>query len=94
MNLGKASLKVIPKTNAAPTPSNPNINNQSTKGFPARPWKKSAKGPYVAFLRYPNVGEAPASHAFEGTVAKPKPNVLSKKAHKKITPIATRSKPR
>ena len=90
----EADRRAIPKTKAIPTLRSPSMKRKSTIGFPARLWKKSAKGPYVAFFKYPNVGEKPSIQALSGGVAKPNPNNLSKNAQRKINPIPIRKKPK
>ncbi len=70
--------------NAKPIPRSPAIKSQSTHPCPARPWKKSVKGPCVALERNPDVGDPPCIQEFSALVANPRPKSLSTKAHKKI----------
>src|SRR5690606_19742024 len=44
--------------------------------------------------RKPVVGEPPLSQARSAGVAKPRPKVLSRKAHRKVKPISRRTMPR
>src|SRR3989344_9350322 len=81
------SLVIMPRVRVSPINKSPSINNQSTKTLPAMEWKNSANGPCTPNCRNPVVGEPPESHADSGAVVKPKPNNLSKKAHKKTRPI-------
>ena len=50
--------------------------------FPERLLKSGASGPSGAFARNPVVGETPASHDLPDSVAKPRPNNLSKNAQR------------
>ena len=76
----------IPRINDKPINRSPNINNQSIIGFPARLLNIMLKGPLEAKLINPWAGDTPNNQAFLDSVANPRPNNLSKKAHNKISP--------
>ena len=88
------NLTPIPKISDIPIPSKPIIKIQSIKGLPAKPLKNSSKGPFVAKLRKPVVGDDPSIQPFPDSVAYPKPNNLSRNGHKKIQPVKILNKPK
>lgn len=81
----------IPKIREIPRSNKPSIKSQSTSKFADKLSKNGLNGPYVANLRKPAVGDEPESQVLSGVVANPKPNNLSKKAQRKVHPIARRS---
>ena len=80
----------IPSMTARPIPSIPSMKSTSVAGL-AIPAKKGCSGPVTASLpRKPWLGVPPLTQARSTGVENPSPNVLSRKAHRKMNPMARR----
>ena len=66
------------------------MKSQSVTGLPAIEWKKLCSGPTSTLERKPLVGDPPWIQARALGVEKPRPKVLSRKAQRKMNPVAMR----
>lgn len=81
----------IPTTTATPMPSIPSMKSTSLAGL-AMLAKNDLSGPVTeSLLRKPWLGVPPLIQARSAGVENPRPKVLSKKAQRKMKPVASRS---
>src|SRR6478609_7516876 len=84
------SRSPMPSMTATPIATNPSMNSRSAHQAPAMLLKALSNGPTLTPDRKPLVGDPPASQARSLAVENPRPNSLSRKAHRKTKPTDSR----